>query len=115
MSGSDDCCDEVPTSDLVGAAETLFDSISYHDETKATIGEFDRDVASVSQAVVELVAYQTERDALDLSPLQNTVDTEAIDELFDGRDGAPSTVTMTFLYEGLAVSLREGAVEAIPV
>ncbi|MBV0901434.1 HalOD1 output domain-containing protein [Haloarcula salina] len=115
MSGSDDRCDDAPAADLLGASETVFNSLSYHDETKATVGEFDGDAASVSQAVVELVAYQSDCDALDLSPLQDTIDTEALDELFADRDGTPSTVTMTFLYEGVSVSLRDGAVETVPL
>lgn len=115
MSGSDDRRDDAPASDLLGASETVFDSISYSDETAATVGEYDGEVSSISQAVVELVAHQSDCDAVDLSPLQNTVDTEALDKLFAGRDGAPSTVTMTFLYEGVSVSLRDGAVETVPI
>jgi len=115
MSGSGDCHDDPTLSDISAESGTMFDTIRYHRDTKATVGEYDDDAASVSQAVVELVAYQNGCDALDLSPLQNTIDTEALDKVFGGRDGTPSTVTMTFLYEGVSVSLRDGAVETVPL
>lgn len=55
-----------------------------------------------SMAVVEAVAAVTDRTATELPPLQETIDTDALDALFDGE--SPS-VTVSFRYADTDVSV----------
>lgn len=62
-----------------------------------------------SVVVVEAVAAATDRSTTDLPPLQNTIDTDALDILLTG---ATSSVTVSFRYADTAVSvLGNGSIE----
>lgn len=58
-----------------------------------------------SEAVVNAVAKAEGRDPLDLSPLYNAIDTDAMDSLLEDSRG----VDVTFQYEGYTVLVRENA------
>lgn len=85
---------------------------------------FDFDPAArdhPSSVVVRGVARVTSRDVLDLEPLSDVVDADALDALFDGRgrqgdfyrSSARSETTglhLSFEYEGCAVTVRSDRV-----
>lgn len=58
-----------------------------------------------SEAVVDAVATAEGRDPLDLSPLYDAIDTDALDSLVEGSRG----IDVTFKYEGYTVLVRENA------
>jgi hypothetical protein len=56
-----------------------------------------------SVVIVETVAAATNRPTTDLPPLQETLDVEALDTLFDGRQ---PTLTVTFRYANTTVTVH---------
>lgn len=58
-----------------------------------------------SEAVVNAVAAAEDRDQLELSPIYDVIDTDALDSLLEGSRG----VNVTFQYEGYTVIVRENA------
>jgi hypothetical protein len=66
-----------------------------------------------SVAVVEAVAATIGRDPTEMTPLQRTVDVDALDSLLDGGDGSP--VSVSFEYQGLPVTVDgDGGVTVWP-
>ncbi|WP_227133401.1 HalOD1 output domain-containing protein [Halorubellus salinus] len=57
---------------------------------------------SASARVIEATAARTDRDALDLPPLAETVDPEALDAIADD-----SSAVLTFPYAGVDVTVDE--------
>lgn len=68
---------------------------------------FDADDEPASEAVVRAVAAATNREALAIDPLYGTIETDALDSLFDA-DAA--TVSVTFPYAGCVVRVEDGCV-----
>lgn len=58
-----------------------------------------------SQAVVDAVATAEERDPIELSPLYDSIDTDALDALLEDPQG----IDVTFRYEGYTIVIRENA------
>ncbi|KPN29047.1 hypothetical protein SY89_03281 [Halolamina pelagica] len=68
--------------------------------------------ATPSTAVVEAVAATTGRELTALPSLYESVDAEAIDDLFSDPDG---TVRLSFEYAGVTVTLyADGGIEVSP-
>lgn len=66
----------------------------------------------VATAVVEAVATEKGQDELDLEPLGDVVDPDALGQVFAGRDGV--TGHIAFEYEGCLIQLdSDGRVTAI--
>lgn len=69
--------------------------------------EFDPLGDSISQQVVEAVATFREIESTDLDPLYSVIDPDALNDLFAPTRGDRSLKgEVTFLYEGLAVSVN---------
>lgn len=64
---------------------------------------------SKATAVAEAVADATDRDQIDLEPLQYTVDAAALDRLFDDAD--VDELVVSFSYEGVQVRVSRQTVE----
>lgn len=64
------------------------------DESEETIAAPSDE--AVSTAVVAAVADAKDVDPLDLEPLYETVDPDALDALFSGACGSPTEVSFTF-------------------
>ena len=58
--------------------------------------EFDWDVVSPSVAVVQTVATAADKEPIELSPLIETLDPDALDELFVHASGPDSAVSLSF-------------------
>jgi hypothetical protein len=72
---------------------------------------------SVSRTVIDLVSDITGQSPLGLSPLEWTIDTAAIDELFSAsRSRASNGLTVSFNYEGHRITVYEDrSVETEPL
>ena len=72
---------------------------------------------SMSRTVVDLVSGLTDRSPLNLSPLECTIDTAAVDELFrPPQSDVTNGLTMSFDYEGHRITIHEDrTVEAEPL
>lgn len=71
--------------------------------------EFDsNDPDSITTAVLEAVATCTRQDMLDLDPLDEVIDADALNDLLRPRaDGTPRTnVSVEFSYQGYLVSVE---------
>ena len=68
------------------------------------------DPDSITMAVLEAVATCARRDVLELDPLDETIDADALNDLFRPRsDGSPrSDVSVEFAYQGFLVSVESG-------
>lgn len=65
------------------------------------------DDSTPSEAVIETIAEETASDPLELPPLNNAIDPEALDRLFDNRQGG----TVTFCcYEHIITVKQDGTV-----
>lgn len=73
------------------------------------------DDRTVSETVVAAVAEATGRDPLDLDPLYDVVDPDALDGLFDSRGTQPNSAEITFSMAGCRVVARgDGEVVVTP-
>lgn len=67
-----------------------------------------------SEHVVQAIAARTDEDPLELSPLYEAVDPDALDALFGGpaREGSGSVGKVRFVYEGYEVTVHaDGTVD----
>lgn len=62
-------------------------------------------------AVIEAVAEATESDPLDLPPLYESVDSDALNTLFNGSE---TSVQVVFQYAGFEVVIQDREVEVEP-
>lgn len=77
--------------------------------------EWDESVLP-STVIVEAVAAASDRDSLDIDPLYEYVDLEAVDDLItSGVDDDSNGIQVTFEYKEFTVSIGSGgAVEVMP-
>lgn len=64
-----------------------------------------------SSSIVQAVAAEMDRDPSELRPLQEVVDTDAVNALFSGPDDAGLSMSLT--YEGCRLTVDRGGVAAI--
>ena len=62
--------------------------------------------ASVTDAVIYGIADIREMDPIELPPLGNIVDTDALGNIFRPDTDTPSDLTVTFEYSGFIVSIN---------
>ncbi len=74
------------------------------DETGTTVVGYDHEADPPGIAVPTLVAQSAGVDPLSLPPLYGAIDAEALERLFDGRDGA-ADIGVTFRYAGYTVTV----------
>lgn len=95
------------------------DDTASRDELHTVLDVVDREdsstwSASPTVAVVDAVSEAIGREPTDVSPLQHSVDAEALDALLDG-DGRGTDVHVEFLYEGTRVTVDSaGNVDVLP-
>lgn len=77
---------------------------------------FDDDRDPLCLAVVAVVAVATGREPNDLQPLENSIDTDALNALFSATPGTSRrSGRVTFEYEGFALTVgSDGTIEAVP-
>lgn len=92
-------------------------AVDYHEGSDTYRAEFDSHDRPPSEAAVSAVATASDCDPLDLPPLFDTIDTEALDLLFasEGATTAGGMRTATFEYADYLVTVnRHGTVEVEP-
>ncbi|KAA9398918.1 hypothetical protein Har1130_11970 [Haloarcula sp. CBA1130] len=67
--------------------------------------EFDWGAVSPSVAVIQTVAIAADREAIELAPLIETLDPDALDELFTHSSGPDSAVSLSFQLGQYAVTV----------
>ena len=72
---------------------------------------------TVTEAIIHAVASVTERDLLELRPLFDVLDPDAVEGIFDRpvTSEPPAAATLTFTYEGCTVSTDGVTVRATPI
>ena len=75
------------------------------DDPDTLHAEFDWDVVSPSVAVMQTVAIAADREAIELSPLIETLDPDALDELIVHTSGPDSAVSLSFQLDEYAVTV----------
>lgn len=84
------------------------DSVTYDDSTGRYHAEFALDGPnSVPDAVVFALAEITDRDPVELSPLGDVVDTDALGAIFRPAAESDSHVSVTFEYQGYLVTVHD--------
>ncbi|MBX0321816.1 hypothetical protein EGH21_02100 [Halomicroarcula sp. F13] len=91
-----------------------FTDVSTHTQTHETRAEFDGTTSLASLAVPELVGRLEGIDPCSLPSLYESVNPEALDELFADDRGANCNLSVTFDYAGYRVTVRDGAVSVSP-
>lgn len=76
--------------------------VEYDPDTDVYNAQFDSTQTNASTAVVEAVAAVRHCDPMDLEPLYNSVDTDALDAIIDGSDG----VSVSLVASGLRVTIN---------
>lgn len=80
-----------------GERRDIEGDVEYDPRTETYRTEYDWSRVSPSTAVLELVASISDEDPVDLEPLYDYVDPDALDALFDPDRGGPaSSVTFEF-------------------
>ncbi|MDT3434361.1 HalOD1 output domain-containing protein [Haloarcula sp. 1CSR25-25] len=75
------------------------------DDPDVLHAEFDWKAVSPSVAVVQTVAIAADREAIELSPLIESLDPDALDELFVHAAGLDSDVSLSFRLSDYAVTV----------
>jgi hypothetical protein len=92
----------------VDGAET-FDQTERTDASNTTVRHNWQRSGQPSVMIVEAVAAATDRKTTDLSPLQETIDADALDTLLDGQ---VSSVAVSFRYADTGVTVTgDGSIE----
>lgn len=78
---------------------------------------FDSDRDSICLAVIAVVAVATDREPTDVPPLNDCIDTDALDAVFSAAPSAGQRAgRISFEYEGFDLTVgSDGTVEAAPV
>lgn len=91
------------------------ESLEYRRETGTYRAEYDRDATDPSLAVVAALTGTLDVGPIDLAPLYDAVDTDALDALVGGRDGSDAGVSVSFTVEDHAVTVAgDGTVTVEP-
>lgn len=69
-----------------------------------TVYELNAD-ESPSMAVVAAVAELTNQSAVEMEPLTETIDADALDKILESNAGNGSSVTVTFNYYGYQITI----------
>lgn len=87
----------------------------YSQDSETYRFEYDSDKTSASMAVVAAVSEVTETDPAAMEPLQETIDTDALNRLLLRRDGADGDIKIRMTVEDYAVTVYSyGVVTVVP-
>ncbi|EMA59365.1 hypothetical protein C469_12071 [Halorubrum lipolyticum DSM 21995] len=105
-----------PTGDADAEPAAEHGTAAERGESPRTVRAAWDDSGSPSTAVVEAVATATGRDPLEMPPLYDTLDVDALDGLLTAdRTGDDGTVAVSFRYDGAYVWVDSGgAIEVDP-
>nr|WP_089699154.1 HalOD1 output domain-containing protein [Halogranum gelatinilyticum] len=93
-----------------------FESIEYHAEEDICQAQFSTTDEVASMAVVSAVAAASDTDSLDMDPLYESVDIEALDSLVTPRRAVVGDLHLTFEYQGYEVTASScGSIKVKPL
>lgn len=81
------------------------ETVAYHEDTETVRTRFDQEKTAASTAVVATLAEVTGTDVVDMDPLHDSVDPEALDSAVRVRDGTEGDVHVTFTHEDHEISV----------
>ncbi|WP_425498485.1 HalOD1 output domain-containing protein [Haloprofundus halobius] len=107
---------EPPQEILAGKITPSMSVIEFDVDTECFRATYDSTRDSASSAVVGVVATALDRDPLHLTPLQSTIETDALEKLAtESSNGLGNCVSISFCYEGFDVTVSSnGIIEATP-
>ncbi|MBX0287043.1 HalOD1 output domain-containing protein [Haloarcula salinisoli] len=77
--------------------------------------EYNRDMTTASMAVVAALSEVTETDPMELQPLHETIDTDALDAFMSGRPADSDAIAVTLQLAGYTVTVYgDGEVAVSP-
>ncbi|ELY65692.1 HalOD1 output domain-containing protein [Natrinema versiforme] len=94
-------------------ASTELESLEFDRESGTYRAQYDRDATAASMAVVAAVSDVLGVDPIELDPLYNTVDTDALNELVQRRDTSHGSVDVSFTLEGYEITVFSNEVVTV--
>ncbi|MGQ3412939.1 HalOD1 output domain-containing protein [Natrinema sp. LN54] len=86
-------------------ASTALESLEFDQESGTYRAQYDRDATSAGMAVIAAVSNVLGVNPVELDPLHDTVDTDALDELVRRRDTPHGSVDVSFTIEGYEITV----------
>ncbi|PGF16085.1 hypothetical protein CP556_08120 [Natrinema sp. CBA1119] len=97
-------------------ASVELESLEFDRESDTYRARYDQDATATSMAVVAAVSNVLDTDPLELDPLHNTIDTDALDDLVRCRDSSNEPVSVSFTVEGHEITaLSNGEITLSPL
>ncbi|MFC4548810.1 HalOD1 output domain-containing protein [Halorussus sp. GCM10023401] len=91
------------------------ESETYQQDSETYRFEFDQDTTSASMAVVAALSEVIDRDLVELDPLHDIVDTDALDELVRVREPMDGDISVRFTVAEYAITVySDGTVALAP-
>ncbi|MFP9190658.1 HalOD1 output domain-containing protein [Natronosalvus vescus] len=91
------------------------ESLEYQQDSKTYRAQYDQDTTTASMAVVATVTNALGVDPLELNPLHDIIDTDAVNELLRDRNLPNGFVHLSFRFAGCDISVSgDGVVTATP-
>ena len=87
------------------------EAVSYHQDTARA--QFDHETTAPSTVVIATLAELLDADPIELDPLYNSVDPDALDAFVRGRKGTEGDISVSFRHESHAVSVYSYGVVSI--
>lgn len=92
------------------------ESFEYHPESSTYRAQLDREATTASVGIVSAIANVLREDPIELPPLQQIVDTDALDVLAELRETAKGAVETSFSYEEHTITVTsDGRVTISPL
>lgn len=88
------------------ASTCTFEAFDYLHEENEYRAKFDAREVSPSIAVIEAVALLSEKDPIDLEPIQSVIDSDALDTLLSRNITGSGDLQVTFDFEIYTITMR---------
>lgn len=82
-------------------------------ESETYRAHFDQDSTSASMAVVTALTATMDKDPVDLEPLSETIDTDALDAIVQDRGTTADSVHVMLTHEGREITVNSYGVVAV--
>lgn len=96
-------------------ASTELESLEFDRESGTYRAQYDQNATAASMAVIAAVSNVLDTDPLELDPLHDTIDTDALDDLVHCRGPPDEPVDVSFTVEGHEITVfSDGEVTLSP-
>jgi len=89
------------------------ESVEYSHDERSVRTQFAQEKTPPSLAIIATLADVMDTEPVELSPLQSTVDTEALDALVQVRSGTTGDIHVTFTHEGYEIRVHSYGVVTV--